>query len=369
MRTNFNVGVAVFAILGLAACAAEGRRVVGDSDGGDGIDASPRVDAGSPPPTDEECYDGLDNNGDGLIDERCPCVEGERQSCWPGTTSRRRIGACRDGVQVCEPFGEFTGWGACVGSVGPSAEIAGNGIDEDCDGADQGGSSCIAREFGEGCGDGSDEDSDGLVDCADPDCAADPTCSSTCTPSEAGEQCTDGIDNDCDGVVDCLDGDCAIHERCAPPPPPPPGCRPEFPFIVEASCGDGRDNDCDSRIDCDDSDCVRPGSCGCDSRESACSDGMDNDCDGDADCTDLDCQRCTAGSYRFCDDPMYCHWGRQECGSDGRWGTCVEVTTPPPGCSGSLYSATCCVDAGECCQNYPADDSSIGDCSTRVTCL
>src|SRR6185295_18282888 len=122
--------------------------------------------------------------------------------------------------------------------------------------------------------------------------------------------------------------ECASYSGCSTPPPPPPGCTREFPFFVEALCGDGRDNDCDGHVDCDDSDCV-------------------------------------PGSHRWCDDPMYCHWGRQDCDASGRWGTCTETTDRPPGCTGSsaLYNTACCVMAGECCQDYPASFGSTGNCA------
>src|SRR5690606_27715735 len=68
------------------------------------------------------------------------------------------------------------------------------------------------------CGDGADEDCDGLVDCADPDCGgavcgpggATCTASGTCPcPSGFTERiCGDGNDDDCDGLVDCADADC-----------------------------------------------------------------------------------------------------------------------------------------------------------------
>ena len=354
-----------------AACSAGGRRNVGTDDATvTTLDASTSQppDGGSFGP--ETCGNGLDDNGDGFIDENCDCTEGERQGCWPLGASRRGIGACRDGVQVCEPYVEFRAWSACTNPVLPQPEIPNNGIDEDCDGGDEGGRTCLSSEFGEGCGGGVDDDCDGLVDCDDPDCAPTPACASSCVPNEFGELCTDSIDNDCDGRTDCLDNDCASSSICTPPPPPPPppGCTPQFPFIAEILCGDGRDNDCDGNIDCADSDCERPGSCGCANREDACGDGMDNDCDESTDCEDLDCQACTPGQQRWCDDPMYCHWGRQECGSDGRWGTCVEVSAGPSGCSGSLYSASCCVSAGGCCQNYPENDESIGNCAGIVSC-
>ncbi|MGE3164398.1 MAG: hypothetical protein AB7O52_05810 [Planctomycetota bacterium] len=62
------------------------------------------------------------------------------------------------------------------------------------------------------CNNGTDDDFDGLSDCADVvDC---PTGVAPCI--EAGN-CADGIDNDADGLVDCNDADCLGDPLCAPP--------------------------------------------------------------------------------------------------------------------------------------------------------
>ena len=53
-----------------------------------------------------------------------------------------------------------------------------------------------------------DDDSDGVVDCADPDCAWSGSCQATET------SCGDGVDNDGDGVHDCQDGDCFGDGSC-----------------------------------------------------------------------------------------------------------------------------------------------------------
>lgn len=362
---------AVLAFLPLACAAVGDRQTIGGAggvgttsssgEGGVGLftgSTTMTASAGGGMAQAEPC-DNIDNNGNGLIDEGCGCTPGASQPCWSGPPMRRGIGICRDGVQVCEKFGEFSSWGPCQGEVLPAAEIAGNGIDEDCDGGDPGGG-CDAKP--EDCGNNVDDDCDGLVDCADPDCK---TSCSSCAPSETS--CNNGVDDDCDGFIDCVDPDCAATTECAPPPPPP-GCVPEFPWFVEIWCGDGKDNDCDGKIDCDDPDCKRPGQCGCAPKETNCSDGVDEDCDGSTDCADLDCQLCTPGATRWCDDPMYCHWGQQTCAPDGHWGTCYEVMDSPGSCGGSLYNAQCCVQAGECCQNYPTDQTSIGDCTGISTC-
>ncbi len=51
----------------------------------------------------------------------------------------------------------------------------------------------------EQCGNGVDDDRDGLIDCEDADCAG---------VGECGENCDNNRDDDGDGLVDCLDADC-----------------------------------------------------------------------------------------------------------------------------------------------------------------
>jgi MYXO-CTERM domain-containing protein len=64
------------------------------------------------------------------------CAPDSSGAC-PGNST----GACNPGTRTCSSTGT---WGACTGVITPVAEICGDGIDNDCD---------------------------GLVDCADPDCA------------------------------------------------------------------------------------------------------------------------------------------------------------------------------------------------------
>jgi MYXO-CTERM domain-containing protein len=67
------------------------------------------------------------------------------RQCAPTSTGAcvgNSTGACNPGTRTCSADGT---WGSCAGVVTPVAENCGNGIDDDCD---------------------------GLVDCADPDCAS-----------------------------------------------------------------------------------------------------------------------------------------------------------------------------------------------------
>ena len=101
------------------------------------------------------------------------------------------------------------------------------------------------------CGDGLDDDGDGLVDCADPDCAG----AWTCSPLALRElQCADGLDDDGDGAVDCADADCGAQDSCR-----------------ESTCTGGADEDGDGLVDCADPDCLigQPETCG----ELSCDDG------------------------------------------------------------------------------------------------
>lgn len=70
-----------------------------------------------------ECNDTKDNDCDGRIDCGDPDCVGVTRPC---------SGACGPGTETCGPSGSY---GACEGGNG-TAEICGDGIDQDCSGAD-----------------------------------------------------------------------------------------------------------------------------------------------------------------------------------------------------------------------------------------
>jgi hypothetical protein len=95
-------------------------------------------------------------------------------------------------------------------------EICGNGLDDDCNGLSDcadpacfGASACVKPGV-EVCNNGIDDDGDGLVDCADPDCAA----SRACQPSVGAEICGNGVDDNGDGLADCADPQCTTFAGC-----------------------------------------------------------------------------------------------------------------------------------------------------------
>ncbi len=95
----------------------------------------------------------------------------------------------------------------------------------------------------EDCRNGTDDDADGLVDCADVDCDNNAACL-------AVEICTNGLDDDADAAIDCLDPDCAQDPSCIESPP------------LEI-CDNGLDDDGDGAADCQDSECSAAARCDC----------------------------------------------------------------------------------------------------------
>jgi len=68
----------------------------------------------------------------------------------------------------------------------------------------------------EDCANGTDDDGDGDLDCADSDCHGTEACPEDTADTGLIEEqdCADKIDNDGDGDVDCADSDCADDPAC-----------------------------------------------------------------------------------------------------------------------------------------------------------
>jgi cysteine-rich repeat protein len=153
-----------------------------------------------------------DSDGDALVDplDNCPAKANVDQADLDqdGIGDACDLATCSDGVQAYQE-------GCDDGNLVP-----GDGCDASC------------RHEGIACGDGHDDDGDGLTDYPQ-----DSGCANASDTSERGpsRQCDDGLDNDGDGLVDY---------------PSDPGCA--LAIGIEApACNDGLDNDGDGKIDYD----------------------------------------------------------------------------------------------------------------------
>jgi hypothetical protein len=221
----------------------------------------------------ENCFNGIDDDGDGLAD-------------------------CNDPDCATDPN--------CVD------ENCNNNIDDDGDGyVDCDDTECWNESVcdGENCNNFVDDNGNGLIDCADPDCFIFPNCST--------EQCYDAIDNDGDGLVDCDDPDCSGSSDCIPEWSCNNGFDDDGDFLVDCDddecfgntdcfgeqCLNNQDDDWDGLIDCDDPDCFTNPNCVAE----ICANGIDDDLDGDVDCDDVECagvgncsSLCTAAASISC---------------------------------------------------------------------
>jgi hypothetical protein len=139
------------------------------------------------------CFDGADNDGDGLTDCDDPYCK-----------------------IVCEEI--------CTDAV----DNDGDGFNG-CEDPKCAGKSCYTpREI---CDNERDDDKDGIVDCADADCAQ----TSVCLPTPV-EICDNGLDDDGNAVADCVDPACTLAPNCE-------------------QCDNGLDDDGDAATDCADTEC------------------------------------------------------------------------------------------------------------------
>jgi hypothetical protein len=178
-----------------------------------------------------QCDDGLDNDGDTLVDLADP------------------------GCMSASDDDEFAVFPVCS-----------DGLDNDGDTlvdfpADPGCVDAMSNLENPQCDDGLDNDGDTLVDLADPDCAS----SSDDIEAPPPPACSDGLDNDGDTLIDF---------------PADPGCVDALSNLENPQCNDGLDNDGDTLVDLADPDCASAS----DDVEAppppACDDGLDNDGDG-----------------------------------------------------------------------------------------
>ncbi len=228
------------------------------------------------------CSDGVDNDGNGLVDCDDPGCAFTSGFCGERIDNAPLPQEPEDQYHLC--FDQFDNDGNGQFDCG----------DRKCQAIAE---TCCLREFTDAaCKDGLDNDGNGFIDCADFGCSRGPYVT-VCGRSEYRDasnrraDCSDGFDRDGDGLVDCADPDCLgvrfFDEG-----------RPDCPTALEntiAACSNRIDDDGDGFIDCDDEDCrAVPEIClprGEENTLARCTDGIDNDGNGFIDCADFSCSR------------------------------------------------------------------------------
>lgn len=234
----------------------------------------------------------------------------------------------------------------------------------DADAAD----ACTGAEL---CGNGVDDDCDGAID---EGCEPPPGC--LCVPG-SGRYCEHG-GSDTRGTQRCAEGGWE-WEACTMAMYAPAHCWPlhsqysaafELCLIATGNCAQDvwdldRDGDeWESVGVCESVACFEPG-------EELCGDLLDNDGDGHVDVGCGDCD-CTPGTGRWCDDPRYSMAGSQICAEDGTWGPCredalVEACANVEAWYSPAYEA-CLIAEDECAQDlwdldFDGDTwESLGSC-------
>ncbi len=223
--------------------------------------------------------------------------------------------------------------------------------DPDCIGMDEGGvnpNMCFEFEFNLDdrymlCNNNFNDDADAPYDCADTDCERK---FGNCGPCPEREDityysCADGIDHDRDGLTDCADIDDCLTVG--------PGPRLSLGYLDDAArcaadennddlCSDNWDNDADSLTDCADDQCdtkrggvVNLAPVFCESSEASCADIFDNDGNGFMDCMDSNCWNGVD-----CAAP----WVTVPCQTVPRLSSFFSFTSVDPTVTGAAYEAS-----------------------------
>jgi hypothetical protein len=278
--------------------------------------------------TTTEVCDGFDNDCDGTVDEH------EEADIFCESL-------CGSGRRICQADGSLA---PCDAQAPAAAETCGDGLDNDCNGLIDDGCTC-SEGAKQNCSKNVGACKQGIETCvrlANGDTGWGP-CSGVLPSTEV---CDAGlVDEDCDGLVnegcECVN---ATTRRC--------GANIGICRLGTQTCTDGKWGGCAGG--------VLPAA------NDAC-DGLDNDCDGTVD----EFCACVTGSHRACGVAVgACRQGEQACVS-GRWGDCTGGIAPAKevcdnvdnDCDGQVDNAALC-QGGLICRC----GACVGACGPDNTC-
>lgn len=250
----------------------------------------------------EECFNDVDDNGDGRIDCDDPYCFVQKQ-CIPEDCSNK-LDDNGNGLTDCEDP-------ACADEKKCQPENCTNGIDDNDNGLiDCNERSCFVLPIcqPEICDDGIDNNGDTLVDCNDPKCVKELKCQP--------EDCSNRVDDNGNGLIDCEEPECAGELIC----------QPEI-------CNDNIDNNGNGLVDCKEFSCMSQPYC----QPENCTNGVDDNLNGLVDCLDPMCISNLACQPEICGDGIDNNGnGLVDCEEE----SCSEACSSSSGCSVSSMNHT-----------------------------
>jgi hypothetical protein len=276
----------------------------------------------------DTCTPGDDSNCNGLPNEGCACVNGDKKSC--GTN----LGNCKLGESTCNNGS----WGACTGGVTAKPDDACTaGDDSNCNGTPNDGCVCQNGDT-QACGTDTGNCSKGTRKCA---AGVWGQCTGGVQPVKSDtDTCNAGDDTNCNGIPNegcaCTNGE---QSNC--------GSNTGNCKYGKRTCAGGKLGDCVGGVTAKPAD--------------SCKQGDDANCDG----TPNEGCDCFNDAVETCGtDTGNCEVGTRSC-SAGKWGSCNDIKPQPKDSCKYGDDATCDGYANQDCACIEGEVDDCNGCGRR----